>query len=308
MLVVHHSSPTASVSLKQHADITLPKKVLFSGLSGAIATTCIYPIDLLKTKMMNSKVKLSPMTAIKTIIQADGIFGFYRGWPPNVLFVIPEKAIKLTMNDYLRATIKQYRPKHDLPLSMEMLAGAGAGFCQVIATNPMELLKIQGATMTDKIKSGELQAKIPYTTLIRQLGFSGMYTGVLSTLARDVPFSFIYFPAYSQCKTWLLRDTHSNLGVKALAAGAIAGTLAAAVTTPLDVVKTRVHANVKPERLPLNAWLVREIFAFRYHYRSIVVHEGYRALFKGIGPRCLIISPLFAITMTCYEMFQQKWG
>lgn len=31
----------------------------------------------------------------------------YRGWPPNVLLVMPEKAIKLTMNDVFRSHLKR---------------------------------------------------------------------------------------------------------------------------------------------------------------------------------------------------------
>ena len=34
-------------------------------------------------------------------------------------------------------------PNGTLPLYREMMAGAGAGFCQVVATNPMELVKIR---------------------------------------------------------------------------------------------------------------------------------------------------------------------
>jgi len=32
--------------------------------------------------------------------------------------------------------------------------------------------------------------------------------------------------------------------------------------------------------------------------------EGFRALFKGAVPRMLIVSPLFGITLTTYELLQ----
>ena len=102
----------------------------------------------------------------------------------------------------------------------------------------MELLKIQGATMAEKIKAGTLKVATPYSTLIRQLGVTGMYTGVLSTLARDVPFSMIYFSLYSQTKALLLDQQQpgappQSLGIKPFLAGAIAGTAAAAITCPI---------------------------------------------------------------------------
>jgi len=41
-------------------------------------------------------------------------------------------------------------------------------------------------------------------------------------------------------------------------------------------------------------------------YRHVVRTEGFRALFRGILPRTLIVSPLFAITVLVYEI-QQRW-
>lgn len=35
--------------------------------------------------------------------------------------------------------------------------------------------------------------------------------------------------------------------------------------------------------------------------------EGSRAFLKGLGPRVLLIPPMFAITMTCFESFQRVW-
>lgn len=119
----------------------------------------------------------------------------------------------------------------------------------MIATNPMELLKIQGATMAEKIKAGTLKVATPYSTLIRQLGVTGMYTGVLSTLARDVPFSMVYFSLYAQTKAMLLDQQPGappqSLGIKPFLAGAIAGTAAAAITCPIGQQMTRAHAGAQ---------------------------------------------------------------
>lgn len=294
------------------AQVPLYKKIIFSGISGAIATTCIYPIDITKTKLQDQKagVKLynGPLDCAKQIIQKEGFRGLYRGWPPNVVLVMPEKAIKLTANDYFRNLLRNSRPNKDLPVTMELLAGGLAGFCQVIMTNPMELLKIQGATVAEKLKSGELKEFPGYTHLVRQLGVSGLYTGVMSTLARDVPFSMVYFCLYAQSKSWLCGDQATPSGVNAFLAGAIAGTTAAAITCPIDVIKTRVHSQARPEKLNASQFFSREFSLITQTTSKLLANEGSAALFKGIVPRCLIISPLFAITMTCYEKFQQRFG
>jgi len=312
--------PPPSSSTESFAEISLLRKVAYSGISGAIATTCIYPIDITKTKLMDQKTVgkavsetySGPFDVVRKILRKEGIPGMFRGWPPNVIFVMPEKAIKLTLNDYLRQRFRESRPQKDLPLQYEMLAGGLAGFCQVVVTCPMEVLKIQGATVTEKIKSGELKEKIGYLKLARNLSFTGLYTGVISTLARDVPFSIVYFSLYAQTKSRLVPPgvtaaTDPNIGVKAFAAGAIAGTVAAALTCPLDVVKTRVHSAAKPIRLNFSEYLSREFLLLGEHTKNIWNKEGIPAFFKGIIPRCLIISPLFAITMACYEKMQKTF-
>uniref|UniRef100_A0A8P0TST4 Solute carrier family 25 member 22 n=1 Tax=Canis lupus familiaris TaxID=9615 RepID=A0A8P0TST4_CANLF len=77
---------------------------------------------------------------IKTI-RSEGYFGMYRGAAVNLTLVTPEKAIKLAANDFFRYQLSKDGQK--LTLFKEMLAGCGAGTCQVIVTTPMEMLKIQ---------------------------------------------------------------------------------------------------------------------------------------------------------------------
>eukprot|EP01006_Ploeotia_vitrea_P039219 TRINITY_DN66325_c6_g2_i2.p1 TRINITY_DN66325_c6_g2~~TRINITY_DN66325_c6_g2_i2.p1 ORF type:complete len:317 (-),score=136.88 TRINITY_DN66325_c6_g2_i2:67-1017(-) len=299
--------------------LSLPKSLVFSGLSGAIATTCIYPIDLVKTKLQDQKTVgaarqfRGPLDCAMKIIKADGPLGLYRGWPPNVILVMPEKAMKLTLNDYFRARFAN--PDGTVPVWGQMAAGGLAGFFQVSATNPMELLKIQGATMADKVASGKMKQSIGYGQLVRHLGVTGLYTGVVATWIRDVPFSVMYFSAYGMVRDEFLRRWPDHYGLTAFAAGTVAGTIAAGLTTPFDVIKTRVHSNAQPARLAGSSSLavVREFFArerqlVRTNVAKLLEKEGAAALWKGVVPRASIISPLFGITMVCYESFKQWFG
>lgn len=83
---------------------------------------------------------------------------------------------------------------------------------QISVTTPMELLKIQmqdqGRTLRELmlcefyarlIEPG--QKKITAIELITKIlkteGFTGLYRGLSSTLARDVTFSMMYFPLFA---------------------------------------------------------------------------------------------------------------
>ncbi|MBN3315371.1 GHC1 protein, partial [Atractosteus spatula] len=125
--------------------ISLPAKLINGGIAGLIGVTCVFPIDLAKTRLQNqqngSRLYSSMSDCLFKTIRSEGYFGMYRGAAVNLTLVTPEKAIKLAANDFFRHWLS--RDGQQLTLLREMLAGCGAGTCQVIVTTPMEMLKIQ---------------------------------------------------------------------------------------------------------------------------------------------------------------------
>ena len=93
---------------------------------------------------MNSISRFSVrIDCFRQILKAEGYRGLYRGLFANLVGVTPEKAIKLAVNDFAREKLSRGGDPAKLPLHLEIVAGGSAGFCQVIATNPMEIVKIQ---------------------------------------------------------------------------------------------------------------------------------------------------------------------
>lgn len=70
---------------------------------------------------------------------------------------------------------------------------------------------------------------------------NGIYRGFGSTLLREIPFSFIQFPIWEYLKAnWTETTTLPLTSAAVAVCGAVAGGIAAAITTPLDVAKTRI--------------------------------------------------------------------
>ncbi|XP_032125502.1 mitochondrial glutamate carrier 2 isoform X2 [Sapajus apella] len=139
-----------------HQDLSITAKLINGGVAGLVGVTCVFPVDLAKTRLQNQHGKAMIDCLMKTA-RAEGFFGMYRGAAVNLTLVTPEKAIKLAANDFFRQLLMEDGMQRNL--KMEMLAGCGAGMCQVVVTCPMEMLKIQ---LQDAGRLGKACPHIPW--------------------------------------------------------------------------------------------------------------------------------------------------
>uniref|UniRef100_A0A8B9LY47 Solute carrier family 25 member 12 n=1 Tax=Astyanax mexicanus TaxID=7994 RepID=A0A8B9LY47_ASTMX len=270
-------------------------------IAGATGATAVYPIDLVKTRMQNQRstgsfvgelMYKNSFDCAKKVLRYEGFIGFYRGLLPQLIGVAPEKAIKLTVNDFVR---DKFTDKDDtIPLAAEILAGGCAGGSQVIFTNPLEIVKIR-LQVAGEIATGP---RVSALTVVRDLGFLGLYKGAKACFLRDIPFSAIYFPVYAHAKIQLT-DEEGRLGaLQLLTAGAIAGVPAASLVTPADVIKTRLQVAARAGQTTYSG--VIDCF------RKILREEGFSAFWKGAGARVCRSSPQFGVTLVTYELLQ-RW-
>ena len=140
-------------------------------------------------------------------------------------------------------------------------------------------------------------------TLVRQEGFWALYSGLVPALTRGLlyggwglitcplgaavtlypiacPYKLMPHGAhagarlgtYSPIKAALGGDKEHNNLFRNIAAGCLSGGFAAAVTNPIDLIKTRLQAKGSPYR---NAWHV---------VRSVVAEQGIAGLWAGTTP------------------------
>ncbi|XP_019364003.1 PREDICTED: calcium-binding mitochondrial carrier protein Aralar2 [Gavialis gangeticus] len=270
-------------------------------VAGAVGATAVYPIDLVKTRMQNQRstgsfvgelMYKNSFDCFKKVLRYEGFFGLYRGLLPQLLGVAPEKAIKLTVNDFVRD--KFMKKDGSVPLAAEILAGGCAGASQVIFTNPLEIVKIR-LQVAGEITTGP---RVSALTVLRDLGFFGLYKGAKACFLRDIPFSAIYFPCYAHLKSALTNEDGRIGPGNLLLAGSIAGMPAASLVTPADVIKTRLQVAARAGQTTYSG--VVDCFV------KILREEGPKALWKGAGARVFRSSPQFGVTLVTYELLQ-RW-
>lgn len=168
-----------------------------------------------------------------------------------------------------------------------------------VFTNPLEIVKIRLQVQGEVAKTVEGVPRRSAMWIVKNLGLVGLYKGASACLLRDVPFSAIYFPTYNHLKRDMFGEgPNKKLGVvQLLTAGAIAGMPAAYLTTPCDVIKTRLQVEARKGETKYTS--------LRHCARTVYAEEGFRAFFKGGPARILRSSPQFGFTLAAYEVLQK---
>jgi solute carrier family 25 (mitochondrial S-adenosylmethionine transporter), member 26 len=194
----------------------------------------------------------------------------------------------------------------DQPAISHMLAASIGEAMACLVRVPTEVVKAKmqttdTATLTNTFRS--VLQETHGSVLSNVTG--GLYRGYGMTLMREIPFAMIQFPLYEGAKVWWSEEQGSPVSsVQAAACGSISGGFAAAVTTPLDVVKTR---------LMLGADRDGKVYTSAADVvRRTMQSEGAATFLSGIQPRIMWISIGGFVFFGAYEGFkktlQPVWG
>ncbi len=271
--------------------------LLSGGIAGMAVDITLFPIDTLKTRLQSPSGFWS----------SGGFRGIYNGIGAVAIGSAPGAALFFSVYEYLKEAINNTNTyDHNnggggpnlSPMWGHMLAASMGEAAACLVRVPTEVIKqnMQAGTTGTADKKGPVTLSETFRKILSQKDtttkllppqlqiFGGLYRGYGITLMREIPFAFIQFPIYEKMKTsWA---THQSLPqvtpIQAALCGSISGAIAAAATTPLDVIKTRLMIGVDANGVSYKGALDVA--------RRTVVGEGYVALFKGIEPRVLWIS------------------
>ena len=197
-----------------------------------------------------------PLRIIRSIFMHEGLNGIYAGLAPTLVMGIPNTVLYFYSYEEIAPRLKSLFPSdHPLGGGVPAVAGASARFVASLSTAPLELLRTQQAARSglgvadDSFTSGGRGMMSEFRSMIRNDGALSLFRGVWPTIMRDVPFSAIYWLSIEEMRDrWRVRRSSispppivstTEQMVEAFINGAVSGVIAAACTTPLDVLKTR---------------------------------------------------------------------
>ena len=163
-----HGSGRCSARVKQATSMTFSGLQLdpfvvnmaIGGIAGTISNCVVFPADLAKTKMQqaqtDSERRLYPTTfaAIAHIARTDGVGGLWQGFGPVMLGSAPESALQLAVHTVLVTTALSATgdgAESDLNLGVQVVTGGLSGASTLMATNPMEMLRIKASVSEGSI-------------------------------------------------------------------------------------------------------------------------------------------------------------
>uniref|UniRef100_UPI00398F5B26 mitochondrial S-adenosylmethionine carrier protein n=1 Tax=Pristiophorus japonicus TaxID=55135 RepID=UPI00398F5B26 len=236
------------------------------GMAGMCVDLTLFPLDTMKTRLQSPQ----------GFYNAGGFRGIYAGVPSAAIGSFPNAALFFVTYECTKSVLGSRVSTTKAPL-VHMIAAALGEVVACLIRVPTEVVK-QRAQACSSLGTYKV-----FVDTIRQEGILGLYRGYGSTVKREIPFALIQFPLWEFLKAlWSWKQNHAVDSWQSAVCGAFAGGLAAAVTTPLDVAKTRIMlanagtTTASGKVLPIlsNIWKTR----------------GISGLFSGIAPRVTWIS------------------
>ncbi|XP_054280878.1 probable mitochondrial glutathione transporter SLC25A40 [Macrosteles quadrilineatus] len=242
------------------------------------------------------------LDAIVKISRAEGVTSLWAGLSPTLVLALPATVVYFVTYEQLRTRLCDYMcvKREDQPIWIPMLSGGTARFWAVTIVNPLELMR----TRMQAQKLSWRQIRNTFGDLLKKDGVKGLFKGLTPTLLRDVPFSGIYWATYETINASYPQQHQGSFGPSFLG-GSLAGSIAALVTTPFDVVKTHQQVALA-EELITKKGMKRSTFTIM---KDIYRVNGLSGIFAGLTPRVLKVAPACAIMVSTFEygkLFFQK--
>jgi len=239
------------------------------------------------------------------IMQYEGPISLWRGWTTTLLRSVPQVIIYFSLYDHFRDSFHS----KEIPLA-PFWAGSLARTFTTFVVSPIELVRTKQQSLNHSSSILDImRSEINHNK--NNHGIRNLWRGVTPTLMRDVPFSAIYWTLFEYTRNKILSisknqtkkyisdsEKKKNQVLASFMAGASSGMIAATLTHPFDLVKTRkqielYQADISRRSTPSNTLSI---------LKTIIKEEGYRGLLTGLAPRVAEIAPACAIMISSYEI------
>lgn len=259
-------------------------------IGSTLSVLLCHPIDTIKTKKQAAEMDgLAQAGAAPT-----GLRGLYTGVWSNVAKEAPNAAIYLGCYEIFKVALMG-TPLGQFPLAVFCLAGMLGDAIGSVVRVPAEV--VNKKLQLRLAKDWKTAARESFLT---QAGREQTFASWKAVALRDVPYGGLQIAMYEAFRLPLKALIPAGLLADVIA-GALAGLIAAFVTTPADVLVTRLSAQAPQCYLETGKFMGPLSTAKR-----VIKDDGFMGLWSGAFERGLYYAPLIGVFFACYEM--AKWA
>ncbi|XP_077980372.1 mitochondrial uncoupling protein 4-like [Glandiceps talaboti] len=297
-------------------------KYILSACAATVAELVTFPLDLTKTRLQlqgeaaaaaqnGTSQNIAYRGMIRTaigVVEEEGVFKLWQGITPAIYRHVVYTGVRMGSYEYLRDHIFGKNANGTFPFWKAILCGMAAGGIGQFFANPADLIKVQ-MQMEGKRR---LEGKPPrvkstaqaFKNILHQGGIRGLWKGWVPNVQRAALVNLGDLTTYDTVKHQLLTRTtlKDNWMVHCMSSGC-AGLVAASMSTPADVVKTRVMN--QPTDANGRGLLYKSSVDCLL---QAIKKEGFWSLYKGFIPTWARMAPWSMTFWLSYEEIRKLVG
>lgn len=295
-------------------DASIAAHLSAGAFAGIMEHTVMYPIDSIKTRMQmlaSGSANRSVISSISRVTSSEGAYALWRGvssvvlgaGPAHAVYFSTFEATKTLLVNKLLASQGGLATSRWVTDESHPLIASGAGIAATIASDalmtPFDVLKQRMQVGPAETSTSGVRLFKSALLVYRKEGLSAFYISYPTTLFTNIPFAALNFGFYEYCSL-VLNPTNTYNPYFHCISGGIAGGIAAALTNPLDCIKTALQTR----GISTNESL-RNINGFMSAAKVLYAQGGISAYTRGWKPRIIFNVPSTAISWTAYEMAKE---
>uniref|UniRef100_A0A452U8M4 Calcium-binding mitochondrial carrier protein SCaMC-1-like n=1 Tax=Ursus maritimus TaxID=29073 RepID=A0A452U8M4_URSMA len=167
------------------AKVGIIERFVSGSLAGATAQTCIYPMEVLKTRLaLGTTGQYSGIIDCgKKLLKQEGVRTFFKGYIPNLLSILPYAGIDFAVYELLKNYWLEHHTAESVDPGIMILLGCStlSHTCAQIATFPLTLIRTRM----------QVQATTSMVHLIQEIynneGKRGFFRGLTPNIIKVLP-------------------------------------------------------------------------------------------------------------------------
>ncbi|KAI0087834.1 mitochondrial carrier [Irpex rosettiformis] len=284
-------------------------------LAGAICCTATHgamtPIDVVKTRIQIDPAYkgFSLLSGARYVVKNEGPSGLLTGFGPTAVGYLAQGGAKFAGYEFWKKQFVEIAGDQETAIEYRTAIYLGASsvaefhrgqpcqhrfFADILLT-PLEATRIRLVSQRDYAPG----LVTGFTRLAREEGFSGLYSGFLPILCKQIPYAIGQFTVNEFCHELAFRNMSeearqslspsSKFGID-LGSGIIAGFAAAILSQPADTLLSQINKGHGPSG------------SMVYRLKVLAQQAGVKGLFAGLGPRMIMTAGLVSGQFLLYDV------